>query len=393
MSKTEIHELGKSAAESVFAYIARTAEKVDEGIRWQTLAYDNQPNYNYSIFNGVAGISLFLADYFRLTGDERARELALGGLRWCNTQQEEGYDRGLYIGRTSVAMAWLHLADATGDSALAENAGPNAEILLREDPGPVTDILGGASGNGLFLLRLWEAAGDERYLRGATRNGEWLASRAIRDEQGCYWPMWTGTPEPWYATGFAHGISGVAYFLLRLWEATGEERWQELAREVIETLDRNAIPDHGGLNWAPSLGADEPERCQWCHGAPGIGLLYVKAHEALKDPEYLKTAEAAGETTFAYGDIRQNPSQCHGLAGNAELFVDLYRSTGNAIWLERAADFARRAFAYRTADPEGEKWQADEQGFYSPDFMCGAAGTGHFFLRLWAPERLRMPLS
>jgi hypothetical protein len=50
--------------------------------------------------------------------------------------------------------------------------------------------------------------------------------------------------------------------------------------------------------------------------------------------------------------------------------------TGENKWLQRAADFAQRAFTYRKADEEGVSWGADEEGFYSPDFMCGAAGTG-----------------
>ena len=257
----------------------------------------------------------------------------------------------------------------------------------------MTDIMGGAAGTGLFLLRLWEATREERYLKGAVRNGEWLREQAIHDERGCYWPMKVDEPEPWYATGFAHGISSVTYFLLLLHEATKEEGWEELGREVLETLSREAKPDHGGLNWAPTLGESEFERCQWCHGSPGLGLLYVKAYEVLKEERQLETARAAGDATFAYGDVRQNPSQCHGLAGNAELFIELYRTTREHLWLERAYDFAQRAFEYRTPDANGDKWQADEKGFYSPDFMCGAAGTGHFFLRLWKPEELRMPIS
>jgi lantibiotic modifying enzyme len=118
----------------------------------------------------------------------------------------------------------------------------------------------------------------------------------------------------------------------------------------------------------------------------------VRAAQVLGEASYRETAEAAGEATFHSGDVRGNPSQCHGLVGNGELFIELYHLTGENKWLQRAADFAQRAFTYRKADEEGVSWGADEEGFYSPDFMCGAAGTGHFFLRLWAPDQLRMPL-
>ena len=108
---------------------------------------------------------------------------------------------------------------------------------------------------------------------------------------------------------------------------------------------------------------------------------------------YLATAKAAGETTYAYGDVRSNPSQCHGLAGCAELFLALYRLTGEPVWLGRAHDFAVQALGYRMSTPYGDVWRADDPGCYSPDFFCGAAGVGHFFLRLGAPDRLELPFA
>ena len=42
----------------------------------------------------------------------------------------------------------------------------------------------------------------------------------------------------------------------------------------------------------------------------------------------------------------------------------------------------------RTSTAEGDVWPADAPGLSSPDLMCGAAGVGHFFLRVLAPERV-----
>ena len=391
-SAAEIQTLAQSGAESVYAYIERMAEPVEGGYRWETLNYQNEPQYNPGVFNGVAGISFFLADYFKLTGDDRARELALGACGWSFLPTHEGFKRGLCTGRVGVGKAWLHLADVLEDSSLLEYAKECAQPLLDEDPGPVTDILGGAAGNGIFLLRLWESTKDERYLQGAVRNGEWLEQVAERNEDGIYWPMRVGEDEPWYALGFAHGSSGTAHFLLHLAQATKDARWQQMSEQVLAMLNAQAQPVAGGLNWPPSLDGPEAPRCQWCHGAAGVGLPYVRAAEFLGEAAYRQTAEAAGEATYRYGDIRDNPSQCHGLAGNGELFIELNRLTGEHKWLEYAADFAEQAFKYRKEDNEGVRWGADEEGFYSPDFMCGASGTGHFFLRLWAPDTLRIPL-
>ena len=62
------------------------------------------------------------------------------------------------------------------------------------------------------------------------------------------------------------------------------------------------------------------------------------------------------------------------------------------MWWERTAEVVRRALAYRTAGPDGEAWLADEPGLCSPDFMSGAEGVGHLFLRAVAPDRFPMPL-
>lgn len=405
-STPDVAETARMGADSVFGYIARTAQVAPDGVRWQTLNWENEPHYDTSVALGVAGIVLFLADYYRLTGVARALELALGGARWCSSPErtvapEAEWNRdSLVHGAAGVGMAWLRLAAATGERQHLTPAAAVGERLLRKEPGPVTDWQDGATGEGLFLLRLADASGDERFLAGAARCAAWLAGVAIRDERGCYWPWQVDDPTyaTWHGLSFIPGSAGIGHFLLSLYQATRDDRWADVARAAGETLRRQAVPDRGGLNWPDTLdGRERGEdlRCQWCYGASGVGLFFAKAHEALGTgaaAEYLATAEAAGETTFQYGDVRRNAVQCHGLAGNAELFLELYRITRRPLWLDRAHDFARRAFAYRTRTPEGDVWQADDAGYHSPDFLYGAAGTGHFFLRLWRPDEVRRAL-
>jgi hypothetical protein len=74
-------ETARVGADSVFDYVTRTAETTPEGVRWQTLDYQNRPRYGPSVFNGVAGIPLFLAEYYARSGAAVARDLALGGAR------------------------------------------------------------------------------------------------------------------------------------------------------------------------------------------------------------------------------------------------------------------------------------------------------------------------
>jgi lantibiotic modifying enzyme len=400
-----VAETARSGAAPVFRYVARSAEVVAEGVRWQTLDAAYRPQYRGD-FYASGGIPLFLADYYRLTRDERALILGMGGARWCDApgrrflgDRRGTEDWGLLLGRSGLGLTWLRLAAVSGDATALERAVTIATRLLEREPAGNPHLGSGVAGQGLFLLGLWERTRDEGHLAGAIRCGEWLAAQAVWQDAGCSWPPAhdPGRPD---RTAMVAGIAGTGMFLVKLYRATGEARWAALARGGATTLSREARADRGGLNWLPLVGADFDcdadwqripvraplTRCQWCNGAPGVGLFFVTAYEILGEAAYLATAEGAGEATFAYGDGRANPSYCHGLAGNAELFIELYRVGGAPRWGARAHDFARRMLAYRTTGAAGDTWPADEPGTAAPDFLCGAAGVGHAFLRLLAPS-------
>ncbi len=385
-----------TGVQSVFSFIERTAEKVPTGIRWRTIDYENNPHYSYNLFNGSGGISLFLTEYHRQTETAIALDLAIGCCRWCMyTDHEKSFSRGLLTGKTGIAMAALDLWRLIQDDEYLEYCDECARIIMTEDPGPFTDLMGGAASNGFFLIRLWEATNQRKYLNGAIRCADWIDQNLIRDEQGCHClarPDGEFGPVPY--TGVAHGIAGIAYFFLLLYKATGDEKWSSNAREILATLVQHARPDRGGFNWYPVIviGKRELDRCQWSHGSAGIGLVFLLAYEIFEDTSYYEIALQCGTTTFAYGDFRNNITQCIGLSGCGELFVELYRVTEEKSWLQNAIVFAEMAFGYREELPEGDAWPTDEPGQYSADYMYGASGLGHYFLRLWKPGEIRMPL-
>ena len=389
-----LYEIGSSGADSVFAFIRRTVERDGVRCRWKTADYKNQPHYGISIFNGVGGIPLFLADYARLRANEEALELAWGALEWCADPAHGGPVRGLHFGQAGPAFAVLHMDTLPSSPAIAALCERVTASILREEPGPVTDILGGASSNGFYLLQAWKKHGDPALLAGALRCGEWVRQQLVRDELGCHCLVQPEGNEffgnrPY--TGFAHGISGVAFFFALLHEATRESVWKQAALEIFDTLIAHAQPVYGGWNWSILLGNTKLTRCQWSHGAPGVGLAFLRASEILGEPRLRHAALMAGEATFHYGDFRNNPTQCTGLAGGGDFLVELWRVTGDKRWLERAREFGEKVLTYRAILPEGDAWPTDEPGLYSADFMYGAAGTGHFLLRLETEGRLPMP--
>jgi lantibiotic modifying enzyme len=426
------------AVHSIFDFIARRAEAVPEGVRWETVDWHNQPYYTPTIFLGSGGIPFFLAGYHQLTGSTRALDLAVAATRWCASPQaarliDSEWDwasNGIVRGRSGLGLAWLALYAATGDRQFLHEAERVGDAVMAIPSGPITDWQDGAAGEGLFLLRLAEAssgttttpadpgaastaitaggagiagsAGANRFLDGAIARAAWLESVAIREgdtQDGAYWPWQTDHEEnaKWFGLSFVPGSSGIAYFLVCLYAATRDTRWATLARAAARTLQRQAVPDGGGLNWPDTLdGLDNGEdlRAQWCNGAAGNGVFLAKACAVLgSDPDLLALALGAGEATYAWGDHRHNPTQCHGLAAGAELFLDLHALTGDRKWHDRATEFCRQMLAYRTATPEGDVWQGDDPGTSSPDFLYGVSGTGCFMLRLWRPDVIYRPLT
>lgn len=390
------HDLAplEAAIHSIYEFIRRTAEPTATGTTWETIDYENQPQHEISVFNGVGGIGFFLAAYYQRYRTPEALTLARGAVDWCANFTGKHHKRGLHMGQTGAALAALHVSAAAGEP-VSEFSLANARFILSEPPGPVTDLLGGEASNGFYLLKLYERTGDATWLRGAERCAEWISAQLIRDEQGTYYfpseAMRQKFPSRIFL-GAAHGISGVAHFLILLGEKSTDERWAALSRELLATVTRYAIPVHGGLNWAPTLNMDHTPRCQWSHGAPGVGITYLAAHRVLGDKTYLDLAKKAAEATYHYGDHRHNYTQCTGLAGGGELLLETHRATGEARWFDRAVDFAHQSITYRESTPEGDAWPTDAPGLYSADFDYGASGLGHFLIRLTAKDRVPLPM-
>jgi hypothetical protein len=120
---------------------------VPDGVRWQTLTYEGEPHYSNRLHNGVAGISLFLSDYYAVTGETGARGLAERALRWCAAPEQvaaaearpyrgPGMRHSLMVGDTGTGMAWLRLAAATGEREPLDRARGAGDALLADEPGP-----------------------------------------------------------------------------------------------------------------------------------------------------------------------------------------------------------------------------------------------------------------
>jgi len=72
-------------------------------------------------------------------------------------------------------------------------------------------------------------------------------------------------------------------------------------------------------------------KVQWCHGAPGFVSTFSKAALAFqkinetKANIYLHSAIKASNATWERGLLTKGLTYCHGVGGNAYMFLDLYK--------------------------------------------------------------------
>jgi lantibiotic modifying enzyme len=123
----------------------------------------------------------------------------------------------------------------------------------------------------------------------------------------------------------------------------------------------------------------------WCHGAPGIGLSRARAFALTNDETYRREAELALGGTYrplAMPTAADGYSLCHGLGGNAELFIVAADVLGDERYRAVAEGIGDRGI--QSVALNRNPWPCGVvSGGETPNLMLGTAGIGYFYLRLY----------
>jgi lantibiotic modifying enzyme len=347
------------------------------------------------VYDGAAGIGLFLARLASLTRDPIIATTAEGALAQALSAIDDlrqAGDYGFYSGLAGVA----HISIASGEALEREDilGRGKAAMAACAELAPHAlrlDVINGSAGAIPALIDAAESFGREEFLKAAERQADHLAKIAARGEKGWSWDT-LGMPGQPHLLGFAHGASGIAYALARAGRATGRRDLLDGAREALR-YERAYFREAEG-NWpdlrsfVPSGPSGEPAcMIAWCHGAPGVGFARLALLPLLPDePSILNEAEIAVRTTAAtLGQASPgagNFSLCHGDGGNADLLVlaaDALKRPQLRAEAESAALRALERFEEARAPWPCGVPSAGE----SPNLFLGLAGIGYFFLRLY----------
>ncbi len=242
-----------------------------------------------------------------------------------------------------ASAAYLDAAVQVG-RWLQSTAGQDAGFIPDEIVTPFTfsaDLGTGAAGRSLFFLELHHVTGDPQFLRSAVREAEAAAASLLHDDD----------TEP-MAFGLYNGMAGVAFAMTEVYKATGESRFLEASRRLIDRLLERAREDaRGAVYWSDANDI--------LTGSAGIGLVLLYVADALEDTTSLTFAQEIGYRLLRHGNEAGDgmwwsrtadgdlnlPNFSHGTAGVGYFLARLYGATGNAAFL----DGAERAAAYLVA--------------------------------------------
>lgn len=372
----------------------------DGGVCWPTCTgQGGAPFCGPDLYQGTAGIALFLAALGRATGESRYMSTARDAARWlAGPVWAAGRAQpGLYCGESGVGWFFIRLAELLKEPAYLSAAELRARRLhgVRFES---FDLFHGAAGYVAFLVRLARATARRSYLDEALRVGEWLidSARPVPDNRaGWYWPSAIPNLRNLHneaLLGLAHGVAGIALALLELGKAAENDSVLRIPQAIGDFLvsDVRPHPD-GGSRWRENL-HDESMRLQaQCHGAIGISQFLIRLNEIEAREGYAETARQAAITVRRELPRRATPGLCHGVAGDGNFHLDLFRFLGDRDCLLDARGCATHLQQYRDPDRVG-RYQTTSDGISRPDLCVGDAGVGWFFLRMEHPHTTGDPV-
>lgn len=222
----------------------------------------------------------------------------------------------------------------------------------------------------------------------------WISSHARETEHGLVWGLADEAPDKFFHTLYA-GSAGISLFYLELYQATGEERYRDIARKSgLELI--HATGQLGELPCAPMGG--------WA----GYAFVFSELGSTLAMDEFHQAARDCIEKQFAssqpvgagIGWVQEMPyARLTGHKGIREIFDIAEGAAGAGIFFLYAAKQGMHPDALNWAISAGDRllevaeqaqgglrWQLMPDipwPFDAPNFEHGTAGVGYFFALLY----------
>lgn len=395
------------------------AQKLEGRTKWRRA--DDAPNSDYGLYHGSSGIILLLLELHAANGSAQALDqaIAAGEEVAAHLTRVDNLSVSASNGWPGYAFAMSELARVSGREDFRALAGTCLQRLRDQakplgagigwiEPAPFSEITGftgereiydqsvGAAGAGLVMLYGHRNDLHPDALDWAVAVGERLLEVAETDPDGLRWRLMSDMPFAFTAPNFAHGGAGVGYFMAELYKATGDERFLTAAKEGARyVLSRASSVGDGRLVCHTEEARTPIFYLGACHGPAGTGRLFLELYKITGEAQWLEEAKALTRGLLSLGapearskGLWNNHGQCCGDAGVGEYALLMARRTGEEAYLDLARRCAKVIVAGSTLDGDRRRWvQAEHRD--RPEFvqaqtgyMQGAAGIASFLIHL-----------
>ena len=375
----------------------------------ETLAVD--------LYSGTAGVALLLAEAgSRWKSPEIAEDARQAGKETASWLEQLAENRflGLYTGLAGCFWILSELKSrGISDSSWDRKDSPDLAFLYASDIADkretlkTNDVIAGLAGIGLAFLDKPLARDPKVHLGAACGIGDHLISRAQKDGGGLRWALEEG-----YARNmpnFSHGTAGVAFFLAKLYAATKKKPYLEHAIGGAEYLKSIAHAENEGcLIYHADPDGLARYYLGWCHGPAGTSQLWWQLYKATGKSDWRDWAVRSAKSLIDLGVPEKrtegywnNEGLCCGTAGIGRFFLDMYRRTNDAQYLEKAKQCADVILKNATKDEQGTRWSfaehrvKPEETSAQTGWMQGAAGIAAFLMEMSSLRKavFRLPVD
>lgn len=355
-------------------WIDTLAVKTEHGRIWKALP-EGQDGYredvpmftSKSMYDGSAGIGIFLIRLYEATSDER----------WL----KEAEEAAAHIIATQVGPEWYE------HTLHSEVKG------IIPVPGWAAGAYNGPVGEAYFLEDLYQVTRKQEYRDFVLRTADVLMEVASRDERGLFW----SEQEDITADG------GFIVFLDIVYRRTGIRKYLDFASAAAERIAKDALnAPNGGKFWKllDLSMIDFPKDTtfpNWSHGTTGTAWMFAALYQDTGKQEFLELAKAGLEyaMNISVGDekgrlipYQDHPvtgptydkyylSTCHGPVGSTLAFREVYEVTGEELYKNWTIELSRGIV--KAGAPERHSW-----GFWNCQCQCcGTAGILEHFAEMY----------
>ncbi|MDD3363801.1 MAG: type 2 lanthipeptide synthetase LanM family protein [Syntrophomonas sp.] len=343
-----------------------------------------------NLFQGRSGIALFLAALRKVTGENYYTKLVEAVLKPL-LRIAKRYPERIVTNSSgiegSVIYALVRIGRFMEDQSLLDLAGRLREYLIPK-PGWKSnelDVVTGLSGAVLGLLSLYQVSEDPSLLRDLNIMGNALLNNQPANIHE--YRIWQGK-EKRFQPGFAHGVSGIAFTLLKLYGTLRESSFLEASRELLN-LECTALSckeqESPTLDYLYNASENENLACSWCSGLMGVGMAAL---------ELLKHAEIKEAKTWLDMSVKKAaelPLDCmdtlySGNFGRADFLITAAKCLHREDLTNQAESLASQAIIRSNKNNGFGLYSGTLEQMYHPGMFTGTAGIGYQLLRIADPE-------